>query len=408
MAACIHLGASSFSIQCRSIGCDTLLSLPHCVSQTIKMSIAKGSNLSTFLLTKLKENTSAPGGLHYLDVSSSVVGPREMIVLGDTIRQNGNVSEGMAPLISIDLSQNRICGVNQVGKGNYDTEGLNDFFSSLIALNKVSRLRTLNLSKNNLNVKAFGLISSFISSSPPAFVEIHVRSCEGTPEGIEKLMEGVKVSKGLQILDIADNDVGVQGALAIADVLVSPTRLKQLNLNSCRLGTEGGDTVFQAMNVNASVEILSVADNCIGDMGCEAVAMMLRANTKLKHLDLQENHIGIEGIAAISKALTKNRVLTFLGLQWNDISNDGAARLGEAMTQNITLKAIHLLGNHVDLDGIKLIVNGNLTCTDRPIDLDLGFCYRPTKTKAERKVIKESATIEEDPTADPVAAPVSG
>ncbi len=356
------------------------------------MSIAKGSNLSTFLLTKLKENTSAPGGLHYLDVSSSVVGPKEMTVLGDTIKQNGNLSEGMAPLISIDLSHNRICGVNQVGKGNYDVDGLNDFFGSLLHISRVSRLRSLNLSKNNLNLRAFGLISNFITNSPPAFVEMHLRSCEATPEAIEKLMEGVKASKSLQVLDLADNDVGVKGALCIADVLSSPTKLKHLNLSSCKLGTEGGDAIFQAMNINASVEILIASDNALGDMGCESVAMMLKTNIKLKHLDLQENHIGIEGIVAISKALMKNRVLSFLGLQWNDLSNDGAARIGEAMTQNNTLKAIHILGNHIDLEGIKLIVNGNLACTDRPVDLDLGYCYRPTKAKAERKVIKEVST----------------
>jgi Ran GTPase-activating protein (RanGAP) involved in mRNA processing and transport len=359
------------------------------------MSLAKGSNLSTFLLTKLKENTSALGGMHNLDVSSSTVGPREMTVLGDTIRQNGNSSEGMAPLISIDLSHNRICGVSQTGKGTHDTDGLSDFLSSLTSLSKISRLRTLNLSKNNLNVKAFGLIGNFIASSPPALVEVRLRSCEGSPEAIEKLMEGIKTSKSLQTLDIAGNDVGVKGAMCIAEVLVSPTRLKQLDISSCHLGAEGSDTIFQAMNVNASVEVLSVSENAIGDLGCEAVAMMLKSNSKLKHLDLQENHIGIEGIAAIAKALTKNRVLIFLGLQWNDLSNDAAARIGEAMTQNNTLKAIHLLGNHIDLDGIKMIINGNMTCTDRPIDLDLGFCYRPAKAKTERKVIKEA--VEDDP-----------
>jgi hypothetical protein len=67
------------------------------------------SNLNPNLITRLRENTVLDG-LHYLELSNSQAGPREVKSIADAIKYNiQSIEVGLAPLISIDLSGNQIC-----------------------------------------------------------------------------------------------------------------------------------------------------------------------------------------------------------------------------------------------------------------------------------------------------------
>lgn len=354
----------------------------------------KGANLNPNLVQRLKDNTLQYGGIHYLDVANSNIGPREISALGDLIRANGTSGNDGSPIVSIDFTNNPICGLNSRGKGLYDENGLSDFCNSWIALGSkgISRLRKLNFSRCLLQVKGFTLLASLLTNGPSSIQELTLKNCLGNSECIEKLSEGLKSSRSLTMLDISENRIGSTGAHCIASVLGMTTRLKQVFMNSCDIGVEGSHSIFSSLQSNMTVEVLSCNDGGFGDDGCESIAAMLRSNQRLKHLDISENGIGFEGISSIFRAITKNRTLMVLGLQWNDLNNECARKIGEALGQNSTLKAIHILGTHIDMEGIQAIVNGSLVSSDRPIDLDLGFCYRPaTKAKRERKVLKDEA-----------------
>jgi len=56
----------------------------------------------------------------------------------------------------------------------------------------------------------------------------------------------------------------------------------------------------------------SLLDNNIGDQGAIALAASLRVNTSLRSLDLEDNNIGGEGGAALISALRDNWSLTEL------------------------------------------------------------------------------------------------
>ena len=62
------------------------------------------------LTTKLRENSVAADGVHFLDVSNYVIGPKELKSIGDAIKNNfQSIESGLAPLISIDLTGNQLC-----------------------------------------------------------------------------------------------------------------------------------------------------------------------------------------------------------------------------------------------------------------------------------------------------------
>ena len=353
----------------------------------------KNSTLSASLVTRLKENTPEDEGLHDLDLSSSRIGPKEMSILGDVIKQNGLSGDKMAPLITVDLSNNHICGVTAMDKGSYDHEGVADFLSSLLALNKCSRLRRLTLNRNKLNPKACNLLGNYVENVCSALVELNLVNINLTGDAMDRLAEGFKANKSIFNLDISKNPLGTRGGTLLAEML-NPQycRLRQLNCSSCELGVEGSISVFNSMQINGSINTLIMNDNGFGDQGCEALAQMIKCHGKMKQLELQENNIGIEGITAISKTLAKNRTLLYLGLQWNDLDNAGAARIAEAMLSNNVIRAIHIVGNHIDMEGVKMIINANISITEKPLELDLSFCYRPLKSqvRAERKQLKAS------------------
>lgn len=372
----------------------------------------KGSNLNPSLVQRLRDNTIAYGGIHYLDVANSNIGPREISALGDVMRINGVGGNDGSPIISIDFTNNPLCGLNSRGKGIYDESGLNDFCSSWITIGNKgsSRLRKLNFTRCVLQSKGFSAISTLLTNGPSSIQELSLKNCMGSSECMEFLCEGLKASKSLTSLDVSENRIGASGANQLASVIGMSNRLRHIFMNSCDIGVEGCQSVFNAMQSNMTIEVLTCNDNGFGDDGCDAIAATIRSNQRLKHLDISENGIGYDGVTTIFKAITKNRTLVVLGLQWNDLNNDCARKMGEAMALNNTLKAIHILGTHIDIEGIQAIVNGSMSSSDRPVDLDLGFCYRPaTRARRERKVLKDETNFDqnaaENPTdgGDPVA-----
>eukprot|EP01040_Poterioochromonas_malhamensis_P017164 gene17164-19664_t len=61
--------------------------------------VMKGSNLNQSLVQRLRDNTIAYGGIHYLDVANSNIGPREISGLGDVMRINGVGGNDGSPII---------------------------------------------------------------------------------------------------------------------------------------------------------------------------------------------------------------------------------------------------------------------------------------------------------------------
>lgn len=304
----------------------------------------KGTNLNPSIVSRLRENIVGPGGLHYLDLSNSNAGPKEIAFIADCVKFNAQNVEGVAPLISIDLSGNCICGVDFLMSGAPDHSGLQELVSVLNGIGSKSRLKKINLSRNYVDLKGFYSISHLINNGIGSLSELCLRDCGANDESIIRLMEGLKLAKSLQILDLSHNKFKADGCEALADALALNAKLKQLNISECDMGPSGMTSVMKGLGANVSIEALMAGDNGFGDEGAEAVASMLKVNNRLRHLDLQENGIGLGGMVEIAAALKVNRTLIFLGLQWNNFGNDSTLPLSQAFAFNNVIKSVHILG----------------------------------------------------------------
>lgn len=333
----------------------------------------KHTNLSSTLVSRLRENIAGPGGLHHLDLSNANAGPKELTSITDCIKYNSQNIEGVVPLISIDLSGNHICGVDFMMTGTCDNTGIQDFVTVLNNIGSKSRLRKINLSRNYLDICGFISLSNLVSAGPQSLSELCLRDCGANDEAVIKLMDALKQAKGLQVLDLSHNRIGIDGCDAIGEMLTLNAKLRQINLSECDIGPGGAVAIARGFHTNTGVEALLLGDNGIGNEGAEAIAHMLKVNNRLKHLDLQENGIGVQGTEEISDALKINRTLVFLGLQWNELTNEAAVSLSEALSTNNVLRSVHILGTQIDAEGVKKLMDSSIQLGDKKLDVDVAF-----------------------------------
>ena len=75
------------------------------------------------------------------------------------------------------------------------------------------------------------------------------------------------------------------------------------------MGAAGAASLASALEKNATLQELSLANNNVGDAGAASLASALEKNTTLQTLDLGENSVGAAGtasLARIASALERN------------------------------------------------------------------------------------------------------
>lgn len=200
-------------------------------------------------------------------------------VLGKLLQRNKNLANILSQLSNPELSELDL-----------SSKGMGDLEAKAIA-NKLKINRTLthlNLSSNDIDA-----------------------------EGAKEIAEALKVNRSLTRLNLTHNRrIGNEGAKALANVLKSNinSTLTELFLNQNEIGLEGAIAIAEAIKVNLSLAYLNLWENKIDDEGAIVIADALKTNITLTSLILNNNKIGIRGIRALIAALEKNYTITCLNI----------------------------------------------------------------------------------------------
>ncbi|KOO33509.1 hypothetical protein Ctob_010651 [Chrysochromulina tobinii] len=89
----------------------------------------------------------------------------------------------------------------------------------------------------------------------------------------------------------------------------------------------------------AVLTTLSLGGNNIGVDGAKAIAEVLKVNAVLTRLDLERNEIGPEGAKAIAEALKVNAVMKNLSVAYNNIVGEAAQQLAAAALGSLSLES---------------------------------------------------------------------
>jgi Ran GTPase-activating protein (RanGAP) involved in mRNA processing and transport len=150
--------------------------------------------------------------------------------------------------------------------------------------------------------------------------------------------------RNLVDLDLQFNQLGAAGARILAAALHPPLetgqrRLRSLNLLANELGPEGAGALATSMVGLASLEDLHLGDNRLGADGVRQLEQTLTALSQLRSLNLGDNRLGREGVHALIGVL-----------------RPGLRRLG-------------LEGNQVDAAAVRALAAGAAACTEAGSDL---------------------------------------
>jgi Ran GTPase-activating protein (RanGAP) involved in mRNA processing and transport len=139
-----------------------------------------------------------------------------------------------------------------------------------------------------------------------------------------------------------ENNIGDDGAKALAGALKTNKALQILYLDDTNIGDDGAKALADALKTNKALQTLYLIANNMSDDGAVAMAEALKTNKALQKLDLDRNNIGDDGAKALADALKTNKALQILHLCENNIGDDGAKALAESLKTNIALKELYI------------------------------------------------------------------
>ena len=161
-------------------------------------------------------------------------------------------------------------------------------------------------------------------------------------------------SSCLQILILCGNDIGIEGAKALAQGLAS-SNITKLDLRLNAIGDEG--LILLAGPIGGSIiQKLDLCENEISDKGVESlIEAILPESSSLRKIGLRSNKISDEGAKKISEALGhKLYWLEQLDLRDNNICESGATHLTNVIASTTcSLREIYLSGNYFDYEHTK-------------------------------------------------------
>jgi hypothetical protein len=204
--------------------------------------------------------------------------------------------------------------------------------------------------------------------------EIDLKNNNIGNNGAKALADALKVNNIITKLELWDNNIGIEGAIAIAGMLEKNTTITKLELWDNNIGDDGAKALAKALEKNKTITELDLWGNNIKDDGAIAIAGMLEKNNTITKLDLWGNNIGADGVIELGRACAgkKNITVNFLNngyynlfklaqgtftgttldLSGNNIGDDGAKAIASILKMNNTITILNLSSNDIGIEGV--------------------------------------------------------
>ena len=198
-----------------------------------------------------------------------------------------------------------------------------------------SRLKLLNLSKNNL----------------------------GDTGGTYVIFLVAKYGQSIEYLNIGYNFIGKNFCDHLIEYL-SNNNLKVASL--CLAGNKLGDKLFSEISAGISKNIylnkLFIGNNNLGKISSHVIGSILKYDKKIKLIDVSKNNFGDDIIGYMLKGLIVNSTLEVLILNDLGLTNKSFRSFATTLVINTTLKALFLERNKLNYKACKMlsdILNNN-------------------------------------------------
>jgi len=295
------------------------------------------------------------------------IGDEGIIAFSSSVAAGAEViaEEKIRPFESLEIFDISECNIGE--------EGINALVDCLVQ-NEGNMARStllhLNASMNPLGPEACPSLGKLVSTN--TVNKLSLRECSLGSQGVLSLVEAFKVGSNpcqASVLDLAKNEICTEGAIGLASVLKLNVELVELILANNPIGNDGVLAIANALNKNrdlsnssgdASVPIRRTLDLSGTECGIEGAVAIIKCQT-LASIRLFNNNLGSKGFESIAPLLEGGHLtLEHLDLGGNRAEEHAVVALIKAlMVKNepdvSKLKTIELGGNEVGDDVERLL-----------------------------------------------------
>eukprot|EP01028_Stygiella_incarcerata_P007593 TRINITY_DN3150_c0_g1_i1.p1 TRINITY_DN3150_c0_g1~~TRINITY_DN3150_c0_g1_i1.p1 ORF type:complete len:645 (-),score=215.91 TRINITY_DN3150_c0_g1_i1:1222-3156(-) len=171
------------------------------------------------------------------------------------------------------------------------------------------------------------------------------------------IFQALQVNESLERLDLHGNDITseVGGPMGVA-FTNGAHALRVLDISNNPLGPDAIIPLCAALRDGAGVlEELNASNADILDEGAVAIADMLETNNTIVRLDVRGNAISPVGGTALARALVHNETLQFLLLSSNPIGDPGGVEIARCLQMNHSLTTLEMDDTRVGDEGLVAI-----------------------------------------------------
>ena len=227
--------------------------------------------------------------------------------------------------------------------------------SHILSLKNLSKL---NLQMNSIDDKEIKSIVNYIKENNSPIKTLILKNNKITSEGSVSIVDLIKFSKTLKVLDLSYNELKSEGVKKICNGIIvsnSTSCLEQLFLNGNKCNDYCADDIFNLL-VNNNVKklkLLSLSVNFFSNKGIDKILSSLRKNNYLEQLCLGENKIDAKAFSNLVNYLKFNRTLKILEIKSSRINDESLNEIIKVFgDDSIPLEKINLNDNNLEFEGI--------------------------------------------------------
>ncbi|XP_061125360.1 NACHT, LRR and PYD domains-containing protein 3-like [Syngnathus typhle] len=197
----------------------------------------------------------------------------------------------------------------------------------------------------------------FLLTSDKAMSCFELGTYAPSEKGLLMLLPVVKASRKSEL---SCCELSKKSCEALASVLSSPCSLRELDLSENALGDDGLEALAAGLaKPQCALQVLKLFNCKLSKKSCEALASVLSSPGRLRELDLSGNNLGDDGLEALAAGLAKPEcALQVLELENCRLSKKSCEALASVLSSACSLRDLDLSWNDVYDDGLEALAAG--------------------------------------------------
>lgn len=206
---------------------------------------------------------------------------------------------------------------------------------------------SIDLSNNGIGYELLGSVVVDVIPQIMNLRTLDIKNNELGSSGARELFEALHLNgHDVRYLDVSSNSIG-DAAMASLSTLLSCNSLEVLCLAHNDVGPDGATLMAGGLTANTSLTELAIGYNSMGDSGAAKLAPIVARHPRLGMLDLSSNRIGSSGARALAEGLlaAPESCLAHLNLSCNCISDDGLRFISDSLQSFSSVVRLNLSEN---------------------------------------------------------------